>query len=129
MQTLKSVSSLPSSGLATISHKAVADLHLPDQSRLLPSEISDISQVDLLFSLPSYDDYITNYLQPYVTDPDVFSPSGFRKWLIQTRNSLRRQAEINPVSAKKFGRLAALLDKEQQLFDLLQLYRSSLVQG
>ena len=132
MQNLKLVSVVPLAGLETISHKPAAKLDFPaqaQQSRLSPAEITDFCQVDLLFPLASYDDFITSYLLPYLEESDVFFPSGFRKKLSQTRLSLREHAEIHPQSAKKLGRLAALLDKEQQLFDLLQLYRSALVQG
>ena len=132
MQNLKSISTVPFTGLETISHKANARLEFPQQaqqSRLSPAEISDFCQVDMLFPLTSYDDYIISSLLPYLEESELFFPSGFRKKLSQTRLGLRQQAEIHPQSAKKFGRLAALLDKEQQLFDLLQLYRSALVQG
>jgi hypothetical protein len=132
MQNLKSISAVPFAGLETISHKASARVEFPEQarqSRLSPAEIPDFCQVDMLFPLASYDDYIINSLLPYLEESELFFPSGFRKKLSQTRLSLRQQAEIHPQSAKKFGRLAALLDKEQQLFDLLQLYRSALVQG
>ena len=132
MQNLKLVSTVPFAGLETISHKETAKLNFPSQaqqSRLSPAEISDFCQDDMLFPLASYDDFIVNYLLPYLEESELFFPSGFRKKLSQTRLDLRQQAEIHPQSAKKFGRLAALLDKEQQLFDLLQLYRSALVQG
>jgi hypothetical protein len=132
MQNLKPVSLVPAAGLETITHKATAKqdfLKQAPQSRLSPAEISDVCQVDMLFPLTSYDDYLTSYLLPYLAESELFFPSGFRKKLSQTRLSLRQQAEIHPHAAKKFGRLAALLDKEQQLFDLLQLYRSALVQG
>ena len=132
MQNLKSASAVPFAGLETISHKANAKLEFPaqaQQSRLSPAEITDFCQIDMLFPLASYDDFIISYLLPYLEESEIFLPSGFRKKLSQTRLSLRQQAEIYPQSAKKFGRLAALLDKEQQLFDLLQLYRSALVQG
>lgn len=132
MQNMKSASVVSFAGLETISHKDTAKLEYPahaQQSRLSPAEITDFCQVDMLFPLASYDDFIISYLLPYLEESEIFLPSGFRKKLSQTRLSLRQQAEIYPQSAKKFGRLAALLDKEQQLFDLLQLYRSALVQG
>jgi hypothetical protein len=129
MQSLKSVSQVQFSGLTDVSHKSTNSLQFPENTRLVPAEISDISQVDTLFSFVSYDDYIVSFLQPYVANSEIFSPSGFRAVLSHTRSALRLQADSNPLLAKKFGRLAALLDKEQQLFDLLQLYRSALVQG
>lgn len=132
MQNLKPVTVVPFAGLETISHKAAAKqefLKQPSQPRLPPAEITDICQMDMLYPLTSYDDYITSYLLPYLEESELFFPSGFRKKLSQTRLSLREHAESHPHAAKKFGRLAALLDKEQQLFDLLQLYRAALVQG
>ena len=132
MQILKPASNVPFAGLETISHKATVKLDFPaqpQQSRLSPAEIMDFGQVDMLFPLVSYDDFIISYLLPYLEESELFYPSGFRNKLSQTRLSLREQAAIHPESAKKFGRLAALLDDEQKLFDLLQLYRSALLQG
>ncbi len=104
-------------------------IELPDRQLLNPSEISDRPQLEQIFSRTCIDDYIAEHLRPRILDSDLLTPSRFRAVLLNLRSSLRILARRNPSSAKSLGRLAAILDEERDLADLLQMYRSALLQG
>lgn len=111
------------------SKKPTQFIELPDRQLLTPSEISDRPQLEKIFSKTCIDDYISERLRPQIFDPDLLTPSRFRAVLVSLRSSLRMLARRNPSSAKSLGRLAAILDEERDLADLLQMYRSALLQG
>jgi type III secretion protein X len=90
---------------------------------------ADRPQLEQIFSKTSIDDYIAERLRPRIFDSDLLTPSRFRAVLLSLRSSLRTLARHNPSSAKSLGRLAAILDEERDLADLLQMYRSALLQG
>jgi type III secretion protein X len=111
------------------SEKPTQFIELPARQLLSPSEISDRPQLEQIFSKTSIDDYISEHLRPRIFDSDLLTPSRFRAVLLSLRSSLRTLARRNPSSAKSLGRLAAILDEERDLADLLQMYRSALLQG
>jgi type III secretion protein X len=111
------------------SEKPTQFIELPDRQVITPSEISDRPQLEQIFSKKSIDEYISDRLRPRIFDPDLLTPSRFRSVLLSLRSSLRTLARRNPSSAKSLGRLAAILDEERDLADLLQMYRSALLQG
>ena len=111
------------------SEKPTQFIELPDRKLLIPSEISDRPQLEQIFSTTSIDDYIAERLRPCIFNSDLLTPSRFRSVLLSLRSSLRSLARRNPSSAKSLGRLAAMLDEERDLADLLQMYRSALLQG
>lgn len=111
------------------SEKPAQFAELPDRQLLTPSEIPDRPQLEQIFSKTSIDDYISERLRPRIFDSDLLTPNRFRAVLLSLRSSLRTLARRNPSSAKSLGRLAAILDEERDLADLLQMYRSALLQG
>ncbi len=111
------------------SEKPTQFFELPDRQLLTPSEISDRPQLEQIFSKKTIDDYISEHLRPRIFDSDLLTPSRFREVLLSLRSSLRTLARSNPSSAKSLGRLAAILDEERDLSDLLQMYRAALLQG
>jgi len=111
------------------SEKPTQFIELPGRQLLSPSEISDRPQLEQIFSKTSIDDYIAERLRPRIFDSDLLTPSRFRSILLSLRSSLRMLARRNPSSAKSLGQLAAILDEERDLTDLLQIYRSALLQG
>jgi type III secretion protein X len=111
------------------SEKPTQFAELPTRQLFAPSEIADRPQLEQMFSRTSIDDYISDHLRPRIFDSDLLTPSRFRAVLFSLRSSLRTLARRNPSSAKSFGRLAAILDEERDLADLLQMYRSALLQG
>ena len=117
------------SGLVELRHKATQIFFLPDRQSISPSEVADRPQLEQIFSKASIDDYISERLSPRIFDSDLLTPGRFRAVLLRLRSSLRTIARRNPSSAKSLGRLAAILDEERDLADLLQMYRSALLQG
>lgn len=111
------------------SEKPVFFFELPDRHLLSPSEISDRPQLEQIFAKTSLDDYIAERLRPRIFDADLLMPARFRAVLFSLRSCLRTLARRNPAAAKSLGRLAAILDEERDLSDLLQMYRSALLQG
>ena len=117
------------SGLVELKHKSTQVFDLPDRQPISPAEISDRPHLEQIFSKASIDDFISERLRPRIFDSDLLTPSRFRAVLLSLRSSLRTLARRNPSSAKSLGRLAAILDEERNLADLLQMYRSALLQG
>lgn len=111
------------------SEKPTQFIELPNRQLLTPSEISDRPQLEQIFSKTSIDDYIAEHLRPNIFDSDLLTPSRFRAVLLSLRSSLRTLARRKPSSARYLGQLAAILDEERDLADLLQMYRSALLQG
>lgn len=116
-------------GVVEIRNGPTQLIELPERQLISPSEISDRPQLEKIFSKKSIDDFITERLRPNIFDSDLLTPSRFRSVLRSLRFSLRTVARRNPSSAKSLGQLAAILDEERDLADLLQMYRSALLQG
>jgi type III secretion protein X len=117
-----------SSGIE-FSEKPTQLFEMPDRHLLSPAEISDRPQLEQIFFKTSLDDYIAERLRPRIFNSDLLTPSRFRAVLFSLRSRLCALARRNPSSAKSLGRLAAILDEERDLADLLQMYRSALLQG
>jgi hypothetical protein len=117
------------SGIEKILRQDLESIRLPDLPELQPSELFTPDQLENYLSLPTLDDYIASSLRALIHDANILSPKRFRIVLSSTAKTLRDLAKHNPKMARRFGRLALLLDEDQALFDLLQIYRSALVQG
>lgn len=129
MKSLKISAFDSTSGINQIQRHTHSPVVLPEHLPLRPAEVHEQPRLDRLFSLFSIDDFIAQRLRPDILDAEVLSPAYFRTVLAQTRASLRGYAKKHPRSARRFGRLALLLDEETGLLDLLQMYRSALLQG
>ena len=117
------------SGIEKILRQDLESIRLPDLPDLQPAEFFTPDQLEKYLSLPTLDDYIATNLRALIQDASILSPKRFRIVLNSTSRTLRDLAKNNPTMARRFGRLALLLDEDQALFDLLQIYRSALVQG
>ncbi len=117
------------SGIEKILRQDLESIRLPDLPDLQPAELFSPDQLEKYLSLPTLDDYISTSLRALIQDASILSPRRFRIVLNSTSKTLRDLAKNNPKMARRFGRLALLLDEDQALFDLLQIYRSALVQG
>ena len=104
-------------------------IRLPDLPELSPTDLFAPDQLEHFLFLPTLDDYISSSLRAMIHDSNILAPKRFRSVLSSTAKTLRDMAKLNPKLARRFGRLALLLDEDQALFDLLQIYRSALVQG
>lgn len=102
---------------------------LPARRLVLPAEFADSPQLDQIFSEKSIDHFISMRLRPDISDTDLLTPARFRSILVSLRSSLRAKARNHPKAARQLGRLAAILDEESNLSELLQMYRSALLQG
>lgn len=129
MKSLKTAAFNLSSGIVQIQRHTYVPVTFPEHFPLRPAEVSEQLSLKKLYVLPSIDDFIAKRLRPEILDAEILSPAYFRTVLTQTRASLRGYAKKNPRSARRFGRLALLLDEETVLLDLLQMYRSALLQG
>lgn len=129
MTSIKISAFNPTSGIDQIQRQSSAPISLPEHQSLRPAEVNEQPRLERLYALPSIDDFIAQQLRPYILDAEVLAPARFRSVLAQTRDSLRGYAKKHPRSARRFGRLALLLDEETGLLDLLQMYRSALLQG
>lgn len=116
-------------GFEQIARKSQEVAVLPERYSILPAEFSDRSHLDRIFSEKSIDYFVSIHLRPDISDASLLTPSRFRLILMALRSSLRSRLRSNPRSARQFGRLAAILDEERELVDLLQTYRSALLQG
>ncbi len=117
------------SGITSISRKTVPSVSLPVRSDLQPSALTEQVQLDRLFSLSTLDDFIHRQLVPDLHDRALMSPSRFRMTLDSTRKTVLEQAGQRRDLARKLGKLAAVLDEQDELVRLAQLYCAALVQG
>ncbi len=117
------------SGITRISRQAVQSVRLPSSSDLQPSGLTEQVQLDRLFALSTLDDFIHRQLIPDLHDLALLSPARFRVTLDSTRKTVLKQAVQQRNLARKLGKLAALLDEQDELVRLAQLYCAALLQG
>lgn len=129
MQSLRPSYFDASRGIAQIDRNSLVPMQLPDGPMPNPAEISEPAKLQSLLAMPSLDDYIARCLRPALLDTSILAPARFRLVLTETAASLKSRARQNPKAAKRLGHLALLLDEEQSLLELLQMYRSALLQG
>lgn len=129
MQSLRTSYFDASRGITRIDRQCLDQVQVPAGAPLHPAEIFEPAKLASLLAMPSLDDYIAACLRPTLLDTSLLGPARFRKVLSETATSLRARARLNPKAAKRLGRLASLLDEEQSLLELLQMYRSALLQG
>lgn len=115
-------------GIDRVVHERVPDA-LPEALNIAPSEMPQPAELDRLLAMPNLDDFLQTALQPRLDNKDLLQPARFRQALEGAREALRQAAEGDPDSAKALNRAARLLSEEADLRDLLQMYRSMLLQG
>jgi type III secretion protein X len=102
---------------------------LPSGLNIAPSEMPQPAELDRLLAMPNLDDYLQGLFQPQLDNKDLMQPGQFRNALDGAREMLRGAADTDPDSARTLNRAARLLSDEADLRDLLQMYRSMLLQG
>ena len=115
-------------GIDRVVHERTPDA-LPEGLNIAPSEMPQPAELDRLLALPNLDDYLQRALYPQLDNKDLLQPARFRQALEGAREALRQAAEDDPENAKTLNRAARLLSEEADLRDLLQMYRSMLLQG
>ncbi len=117
------------SGIARISRQAAPAVSLPVRTELQPAALSEQPQLERLFEMTTLDDFIHQCLAPDLNDLALLAPARFRSTLAATRKDVLRQAGKHRALARRLGTLAGLLDEQDELVRLAQLYCSALVQG
>lgn len=119
----------PDSGIACISRQETPAVRLPFHSDLQPTAAIEQVQLDSLFELSTLDDFVLHQLTPEVNDLNLLAPARFRETLAATRTDVFRLSSRHRGLSRKLGKLAALLDEQDELVKLAQLYCSALLQG
>lgn len=117
------------SGIAGISRQTVPTVSLPIRSEVQPPALSEQPQLDRLFAMVTLDDYIHQRLSPARLDHALLAPGRFRQILMATRMTVLTQAAHRRALARRLGTLASLLDEQDELCRLAQLYCAALLQG
>lgn len=118
-----------SGGLIAIERVRPDDLALPVQISLVSADVSEKPQLDMLYPMSSISDYPFGMLRPSGLDPEIFSSASFRDSLSCLQQQLQMLAVQRHPGARKFGRLARVLSRQDDLFRLAQMYASALIQG
>lgn len=106
---------------------------LPDQRELTPADHAERPQLDQLLAMPNLDDYLDQSIRPDLENRDLLLPTRFRQVMDGALATLEKEAlgaqAGDPDTAKVLNRAVRLLNEENALRDLLQMYRSVLYQG
>jgi type III secretion protein X len=116
-------------GIERVIHEHDEPALLPESPNLAPSELARAAQLDRLLALPNLDDYLQGALQPSLGNKDLLQPGKFRDALGGCARMLREAAQADPAQARPLERAARVLAEEGDLRDLLQMYRTMLLQG
>lgn len=102
---------------------------LPSGQSLPPADLGVQAQLDQLLAMPRLDDFLDAALRPDFSQRDILTPARFRQVLDGTATALKALADSEPHLARPLARAARQLQEEAGLRDLLQMYRSVLLQG
>ena len=116
-------------GIDRVVHQQEPSTGLPQGINIAPSDMPQPAELDRLLAMPNLDDYLQGLFQPQLDNRELMQPGQFRTALDGAREMLRGAAENDPEGAKTLNRAARLLNDEADLRDLLQMYRSMLLQG
>lgn len=119
----------PGSGIDSIAYSAPEPVRLPSSPSVQPAEGAEPIQLERLYSLHSLEDFIQQRLALDVWDSSILSPSRFRAMLAETVSHARRLARADRNRARSLGKLTAVLDEQDELCRLAQLYMSALFKG
>jgi type III secretion protein X len=106
---------------------------LPQQRDLSPADHAQRPMLDQLLAMPNLEDFLEELIRPDVGDREVLNPARFRDMMAEVLAALKAAAAqregVDPDGAKVLNRATRLLTEEVNLRDLLQMYRSALLQG
>jgi hypothetical protein len=119
----------PDSGINGIAHRSIVQaIDLADDG-LHPAGISGQPQLAQLFPLASFEDFIWMRLTPEFSESAFLHPARFRKSLLMLRSTMSTLATADRTSSRRYGKLARLLDDQDELYQLARMYFCSLLQG
>ena len=116
-------------GLETVSLKFGVELQLPSYEALLSSSINEPHCLEKIFELDNLESLFFKSISPIAPDSSLFCPSVMQPFLFQVKLSLKKTALEDISSARHIGKIFKILDEENQLLDLLRMYRQAIFQG
>lgn len=105
---------------------------LPDEPGLVPSAQGQPNAVDELFAHENLESLLDRWVRPQI-QPELLTPTRFRVAIAAAAAEFAHAAEIrrfaNPRVGKLLDRAGRLLQEEKDLRELLQMFRSALLQA
>lgn len=105
---------------------------LPDAHGLTPSELEQTNAVAELFACDNLESLLETWVRPQVRR-ELLAPHRFREAIGGAAAAFARAAEIrryaNPRVGKLLDRAGRVLDDEKDLRELLQMFRTALLQA
>lgn len=117
------------SGIDAISRRSAAQpIFFPGED-LHPSLASDQPQLAQLFPLRSFEDFIWERLTPTFYGNNFLMPGRFRTILSTLCGNVRALAKDARGSSRRYGKLALVLDDQDEMALLAHTYFGALFQG
>lgn len=110
-----------------------AQFVMPDQRMLAPVEERARPQLEELLSQPTLESWIEDAIRPEIEDAELLLPGQFRAAMRKVLGLIKRRADAkrdaSPGEVKVLNRGIRILMEEEELQELVLMYRSSLYQG
>ncbi len=116
-------------GIESVCYKSITQEIFTTNADLPPTSLSDKPQLASLYPMKSYEDFIIERLSQNFENYNFLRAENFRSRLTTLKLEIRMLAKRRHKSSKRFGRLAQLLDDQDDLNRLAQIYFSALLQG
>jgi len=108
-------------------------LHLPDTHELAPAALARIGALEQLLQATNLESLLEASVRPEVAARELLSPQRFRATMEAVLEHFTRAADArrpaNPRVGRLLDRAGRVLADEIELRDLLQMYRTALLQG
>lgn len=109
------------------SHEGPGAAALPHSTKVLPSDsITDMEGLHKLYA-PAWDKAMQRYMQPSLSSRELLIPSIFSARIQQARRELNEAARQK--KSRPLREAALLLEDDDELKKLLDVYRNLLLQG
>lgn len=106
-----------------------AQVELPRDGRLAPSDRRVMPRLDQLLHTATLTDIVTGELAPRIEDRDLLLPDRFHRTLDEVREEVALASARHPDHRALFKAATALLDEERDMRGLLDMFRSALMKG
>lgn len=114
----------------TTRQKRVGRRPRPSSGPVLPSEAHPEKHLDRVIKPPGIDHRLMAFFRPEISRKEILTPTGYRTVMEDARNRLSLSAKnISGGETASLKAAAALLDRELENLDLLNMYRGSLLKG
>lgn len=102
---------------------------LPSDGRLAPGEARAQPRLDQILHASTLADALRDELAPRLDDRGILMPDRFNRELSSALASLEAAQKAQPEHAAAFREARAVLREEQELRDLIDMYRNALFKG